>query len=138
VPELLANPATNVPGVIANSKSGDVTLGRAIIRNNTSEIHGGFGTSFPVRLGDGEVSLTTGSRDNIIQFQSADDGNDFVDITLLSADNTITAGKGNDRVFSGVCDDAINGGMGFDSVFRATVMTSCSVADVETRKKVEF
>lgn len=89
----------------------------------------GFGTAIPVRLGSGDLSLTTGFRDNIIQFQSVDaaftgkvnidagDGNDFVDVTLLSSDNTIIAGKGNDTVFSGSGNDTINGGMGFDSVF---------------------
>lgn len=89
----------------------------------------GFGTAVPVLLGSGDLSLTTGFRDNIIQFQSVDaaftgkvnvdagDGNDFVDVTLLSSDNTIIAGKGNDTVFSGSGNDTINGGMGFDSVF---------------------
>jgi predicted outer membrane repeat protein len=89
----------------------------------------GFGTEIPVRLGDGDLSLTTGFRDNVIQFQSVDaaftgkvnidagDGNDFVDVTLLSSDNSIIAGKGNDKVFSGSGNDTINGGMGFDSVF---------------------
>jgi predicted outer membrane repeat protein len=89
----------------------------------------GFGTAVPVRLGTGGLSLTTGFRDNIIQFQSVDaaftgkvnidagDGNDFVDITLLGSDNSVDAGKGNDTVFSGSGDDTINAGMGFDSVF---------------------
>ena len=54
----------------------------------------GFGTAVPVLLGSGDLSLTTGFRDNIIQFQSVDaaftgkvnvdagDGNDFVDVTF--------------------------------------------------------
>lgn len=89
----------------------------------------GFGTAVPVLFGSGDLSLTTGFRDNIIQFESVDaaftgkvnidagDGNDFVDVTLLGSDNTVDAGKGNDTVFSGSGNDTINGGMGFDSVF---------------------
>ena len=89
----------------------------------------GFGTAVPVRLGGGDLSLTTGFVDNIIQFQSVDaaftgkvnvdsgDGNDFVDLTLLSSDSTIDVGKGNNTVLSGSGDDTINGAMGSDSVF---------------------
>ena len=89
----------------------------------------GFGTAISVRLGAGDLSLTTGFRDNIIQFPSVDAaftgnvnidsgaGNDFVGLSLLNGDNTIDTGAGNDKVMTGSGNDTINGGMGFDSVF---------------------
>ena len=89
----------------------------------------GFGTAIPVRLGSGDLSLTTGVRDNIIQFASVDEaftgkvnldtgaGNDFVDLSILNSDNTVDTGAGNDNIITGSGNDTINAGMGFDSVF---------------------
>ena len=89
----------------------------------------GFGTSLPVRLGTGDLNLVTGFRDNIIQVASVDTafsgklnvdsgaGDDFVDLSQLSSDNSVNTGAGNDKIFTGAGNDLINGGMGFDSVF---------------------
>jgi predicted outer membrane repeat protein len=89
----------------------------------------GFGTAISLRLGSGDLSLTTGVRDNIVQFESVDAaftgkvnidsgaGNDFVDLSILNSDNTVETGAGNDSVITGSGNDTINAGMGFDSVF---------------------
>lgn len=107
---------------ITISDSGSATDGISVIDR------GDFGTAIPVRLGSGDLSLTTGFRDDTIQFQSVDDaftgkvridsgdGNDFVDVSLLSSDGELLTGRGNDTVIAGTGDDMINGGMGFDSV----------------------
>ncbi|NQV27466.1 MAG: hypothetical protein HQ518_24210 [Rhodopirellula sp.] len=90
---------------------------------------GGYGTAIPVRLGSGELSLTTGFLDDTIQFQSVDeaftgdvsvdsgDGNDFIDLSLLSSDSNVEAGWGDDTVITGSGADTINGEMGADSIF---------------------
>ena len=90
---------------------------------------GGFGTAMPVRLGSGDLNLTTGFRDDVIQFRSIDDaftgrvtidsgdGNDFIDVSLLSSDSNLSGGNGNDTVISGAGNDMINGGMGADAIF---------------------
>jgi hypothetical protein len=108
---------------ITVSDSGNSSDGISVIDR------GDFGTAIPVRLGSGDLSLTTDFRDDTIQFQSVDDaftgkvridsgdGNDFVDVSLLSSDGELLVGRGNDTVIAGVGDDMINGGMGFDSVF---------------------
>lgn len=89
----------------------------------------GFGTTLPVRLGDGELTLTTGFRNDFVQFQSVDaaftgnvnidtgGGADFVDTSLLDSNSNITTGQGNDTVITGAGNDTINSGMASDSVF---------------------
>lgn len=88
----------------------------------------GYGTAVSVRLSDGDLSLSTGFRDDTIFFESLDDsftgdvtidtgnGNDLIDVALLSGNADITTGAGNDTVRSGFGDDMINTGMGNDSV----------------------
>lgn len=108
---------------ITVSDSGSSTDGISVIDR------GGFATDIPVRLGSGDLSLTTGFRDDVIQFQSVDEaftggvaidsgrGSDFIDLSVLSSDVNVSTDSGNDTVITGSGNDTINGGMGSDSVF---------------------
>ena len=90
---------------------------------------GNYGTPIRIRLGTGDLSLTTGFRNDTVRFESVDAvftgnvkldtgaGNDFADLSLLSSSNDLSTGSGNDTVIGGSGDDMINGGMGNDSLF---------------------
>lgn len=103
--------------------SGTTTDGISIIDRD------GFGTPLLMRLGAGDLSLTTGFRNDFIQFQSVDaaftgnvsvdtgNGADFIDTSLLNSNSDIATGQGNDTVLTGAGNDTVNGGMGSDSVF---------------------